>query len=112
MTGRAANTIPAMGICPPTFDGFERPVTLTQGVKSKYSKGHKMITQLVFKSRTIEAVEHEGKFWFTASTLATALEYADARSVTNIYNRNSDEFTPCMSQVINMITSGQINGLQ
>lgn len=71
-----------------------------------------MATQLVFKSRTLEAVEHEGKFWFTASTLATALEYADARSVTNIYNRNSDEFTPCMSQVINMITSGQINGLQ
>ncbi|AMD43114.1 antirepressor antB [Escherichia phage P13374] len=32
MTGRAANTIPAMGICPPTTCGFERPVTLSKGV--------------------------------------------------------------------------------
>ncbi|OSK95538.1 putative bacteriophage protein [Escherichia coli TA447] len=32
MTGRAANTIPAMGIRPPTTDGFERPVTLSKGV--------------------------------------------------------------------------------
>lgn len=71
-----------------------------------------MTNQLTFKSHTLEAIEHEGKYWFTAATLAIALEYADARSVTNIYNRNTDEFTACMSLVIKMVTSGKINGLQ
>ncbi|STU45155.1 BRO family, N-terminal domain [Klebsiella pneumoniae] len=71
-----------------------------------------MPNQFVFKSHTLEAIDHEGKLWFTAATLASALEYADARSVTNIYNRNTDEFTSCMSLVIKMVTSGKINGLQ
>lgn len=34
-----------------------------------------MATQLTFKSHTLEAIEHEGESWFTAATLAIALEY-------------------------------------
>lgn len=112
MTGRAANTTPEMGICPPTFDGFERPVTPLKRGKSKYSKGHKMNTQLSFNSHVLEPIEHEGKYWFTATTLATALEYSRADSVTRIYERNRDEFTPCMSLNVNLTVSGKINGLQ
>lgn len=63
-----------------------------------------MSTQLVFKSHVLETIEHNGKTWFTAATLATALEYSDARSVTNIYTRNTDEFTLGMSEVIKMLT--------
>ncbi len=40
MVGRAANTIPVRGICPPTSSGFERPATLSKGVNSKYLLGH------------------------------------------------------------------------
>ncbi|MBE5253376.1 Bro-N domain-containing protein [Mixta mediterraneensis] len=71
-----------------------------------------MATQLIFRSHTLEAIEHEGQSWFTAATLAIALEYADTRSVTKIYTRNEDEFTPCMSLVVSLTTSGKINGLQ
>ncbi|EAW2933978.1 hypothetical protein E1A34_16240 [Salmonella enterica subsp. enterica serovar Newport] len=42
MVGRAANTIPAREICPPTSSGFERPTTLSKGVNSKYLLGHKL----------------------------------------------------------------------
>ncbi|MCD4237033.1 hypothetical protein KX530_29750, partial [Escherichia coli] len=56
-----------------------------------------MSTQLVFKSHVLETIEHDGKQWFTAATLASALEYSRGDKITQIYNRNSDEFTPCMS---------------
>lgn len=47
MVGRAANTIPVRGICPPTLHGFERPATLSKGVNSKYCKGINMNSQLI-----------------------------------------------------------------
>ncbi|AXF78155.1 hypothetical protein LU604_22610 [Erwinia tracheiphila] len=61
-----------------------------------------MATQLIFKSHTLEAIEHEGQPWFTAATLAIALEYARRDSVTRIYDRNQDEFTPCMTTTVRL----------
>ncbi|MBF1995614.1 hypothetical protein HW114_08965 [Serratia symbiotica] len=63
-----------------------------------------MATQLIFKSHTLEAIEHEGQSWFTAATLAIALEYADQRSVNKIYSRNSDEFSTDMVTVVKLTT--------
>lgn len=71
-----------------------------------------MSNQLVFKSYTLEAIYHEGKLWFTAATLASALGYSRGDKITQIYNRNSDEFTPCMALNLNLRVSGKINGLQ
>ncbi|EHE4123969.1 hypothetical protein JM314_002743 [Salmonella enterica subsp. enterica serovar Bareilly] len=71
-----------------------------------------MSNKLVFKTHTLEAVEHEGKSWFTAATLAVALEYSRGDKVTQIYNRNVAEFTPQMSLNLNLRVSGKINGLQ
>lgn len=59
-----------------------------------------MNTQLTFKSHIPEAIEHDGKFWFTAATLAKALEYSRGDHVTRIYNRNADEFSPCMTCIV------------
>lgn len=56
-----------------------------------------MATQLTFKSHVLEAVEHDGKSWFTAATLAIALEYSRSDMVGRIYSRNVEEFTPCMT---------------
>jgi len=57
-----------------------------------------MTTQFfTFQNHTLEAVQYEGKYWFTAATLAKALEYSRGDKITQIYNRNADEFTPCMS---------------
>lgn len=71
-----------------------------------------MPNQLVFKSHTLEAIDHEGKLWFTAATLAAALEYARSDQVTRIYSRNADEFTPCMSLTVKMTFNGLNNSLR
>lgn len=71
-----------------------------------------MPNQLVFKSRTIEAIDHEGKLWFTAAALASALEYSRGDKITQIYNRNADEFTPCMSFNLKMRFNGLNNSLR
>lgn len=71
-----------------------------------------MATQLTFKSHTLEAIEHEGESWFTAATLAIALEYSRGDKISQIYNRNADEFTPCMTLNLNLRVSGKINGVQ
>lgn len=71
-----------------------------------------MPNKLVFKTHTLEAVEHNGKSWFTAATLAVALEYSRGDKVTQIYNRNVDEFTPCMSINLNLRFNGLNNSLR
>lgn len=56
---------------------------------------------LVFQSATINPVRHQdGQIWVSASDLATALGYARQDRVTQIYNRNADEFKDYMTQVI------------
>ncbi|WP_079953139.1 BRO-N domain-containing protein [Salmonella enterica] len=72
-----------------------------------------MATQLTFKSHVLETVEHNGKIWFRSASLAKALEYSDPRSVNKIYERNSDEFTPCMVTVVegvNLTSSDKSKG--
>lgn len=71
-----------------------------------------MANQLIFKSHVLEAVEHEGKSWFTAATLAIALEYSRGDKITQIYNRNADEFTPCMSINLKLRFNGLNNSLR
>lgn len=71
-----------------------------------------MATQLTFKSHVLEAVEHKSKPWFTASTLAIALEYADKRSVNKIYSRNADEFSPEMVTVVSLTTVRKTGDIQ
>ncbi|ECW0140353.1 transcriptional regulator [Salmonella enterica subsp. salamae] len=67
-----------------------------------------MSNQLIFKSHVLETVEYEGKPWFTSATLAVALGYSDAKRITVLYNRNSDEFTSCMSEVLKSSTSANL----
>ncbi|WP_342452302.1 P22AR C-terminal domain-containing protein [Yokenella regensburgei] len=50
--------------------------------------------------------------WLTSSDIAKALGYASPKSVSNIYSRNSDEFTGSMSRVIKMMTNGINNDLR
>ncbi|SQC20865.1 BRO family, N-terminal domain [Klebsiella pneumoniae] len=64
-----------------------------------------MTAQLTFNSHVLETVSHDNRLWFTSATLAKALEYADVRSITKIFSRSKDEFSPCMSRVVNLTTS-------
>ncbi|EHW1390724.1 hypothetical protein K1J91_004218 [Salmonella enterica] len=71
-----------------------------------------MTNQPTFKAHTLETVEHDGKIWFTAATLAKALEYSRGDKITQLYNRNADEFTPCMSTNLNLRFNGLNNSLR
>ncbi|HBC1013463.1 TPA: transcriptional regulator, partial [Escherichia coli] len=71
-----------------------------------------MSDQFIFKSHVLEVIEHGGKQWFTAATLATALEYSRGDKITQIYNRNIDEFSPCMSINLKMRFNGINNSLR
>lgn len=44
--------------------------------------------------------------WLTSSDLAKALQYANSRAVTMIYNKCADEFSSGMSQVLEVSTTG------
>uniref|UniRef100_UPI0025C68711 BRO-N domain-containing protein n=1 Tax=Candidatus Symbiopectobacterium sp. TaxID=2816440 RepID=UPI0025C68711 len=64
------------------------------------------MTTLMFRNTVLETITHNGQIWFTSAELAKALQYANAKSVTNLYNQNIDEFTTVMFQVIESVTSG------
>lgn len=63
-------------------------------------------TELVFHETEFIPTRRNGQIWFMASDLARALQYANVKSITNLYNQNSDEFSQGMSQVIESVTSG------
>ncbi|MDE9427453.1 BRO family protein [Xenorhabdus bovienii] len=70
-----------------------------------------MSTALTFKEREVIPFDNgDGKIWFTASSLASLLEYADDKSVNKIYSRNKDEFTEEMSRVVKVTTSEKSKG--
>lgn len=59
------------------------------------------MTTLTFNDVTFNPVpQNDGQIWLTASDLSKALGYAESRAVTKIFNRNSDEFSENMTQVI------------
>ncbi|HFT7718681.1 TPA: P22AR C-terminal domain-containing protein [Escherichia coli] len=65
-----------------------------------------MYTQLVFHDTKFNVVNHHGQIWLTSAELASALQYANVRAVTGLYNRYKDEFTEFMSLVLKMNTKG------
>lgn len=67
---------------------------------------------LSFNGVTLTPVHHNSQIYLTSTELAKALGYADVRSITNIYNRNQDEFASGMTEVIKLITSNNSNNLQ
>lgn len=55
---------------------------------------------LSFNEVKFNPVQHEQHIWLTASELSKALGYKQTDAVSKVYNRNSDEFTANMTQVI------------
>ncbi|MBE8597928.1 BRO-N domain-containing protein [Xenorhabdus sp. BG5] len=64
-----------------------------------------MTNQLTFRSTVFNPVHHANKIWFTAAELAKALEYKKSDAVTQIYDRNSDEFTSAMTETLKLSVS-------
>lgn len=65
---------------------------------------------LSFNEVKFNPVQHEQQIWLTASELAKALGYAKSDAVTQIYERNKDEFTNDMTLTLNMSVKGFGNG--
>jgi prophage antirepressor-like protein len=55
---------------------------------------------LSFNEVNFTPVQQNGQIWLTAGELARALGYAKANAVTQVYERNQDEFSSNMTQVI------------
>lgn len=59
-----------------------------------------MGTPLTFNGVTLSPVTHQNSLWIRSAELARALGYADESSVGRIYQRNADEFSSDMTQLI------------
>ena len=57
-------------------------------------------SDLNFQGKAIVPVTGMTGIWLTSAEIANALQYKSAKSVTNLFNQNSDEFTSGMTQVI------------
>lgn len=66
---------------------------------------------LTFNGTTLTTINKADQLWLTSSDVAKALGYKSARSLTNLYNANSDEFSPTMTEVIESVTSSKTKGL-
>ncbi|MEC7120379.1 MAG: BRO family protein, partial [Pseudomonadota bacterium] len=53
-----------------------------------------------FREVTFNPINSDGQVWLRASEIAQALGYAREDSVSRIFDRNSDEFTEKMTQLI------------
>ncbi|OTA15415.1 antirepressor [Xenorhabdus beddingii] len=68
--------------------------------------------QLTFRSTVFNPVTYANKIWFTAVELAKALEYKKSDAVTQIYERNSDEFTSAMTETLKLSVSKKSKGYE
>ena len=64
--------------------------------------------QLAFHDTQFSVVTHNNKIWLSAPELAKALQYKHDHSVSQIYNRNADEFTADMSETLKLSVSGNL----
>ncbi|MDN0106749.1 P22AR C-terminal domain-containing protein [Yersinia rochesterensis] len=92
------------GEAPTTWNsqGFVLSATLSESTDMKSIANN----QLTFHNTKFNAVQDKGQIWLTSSELAKALEYSSSKSISTLFSRNADEFSPAMTQVIEMMTSG------
>lgn len=71
-----------------------------------------MTQVLVFNEITLSPVTYQNSLWIRATELARALGYSDTRKITHLYERNADEFTPEMTQVIEITDVPEMGTLE
>ncbi len=62
-----------------------------------------MSQALIFNDVTLSPINHQNSLWIRAAELARALGYKRPDILTKLYNQNADEFTPEMTQVIEIV---------
>lgn len=66
-----------------------------------------MTQTLTFNDVTFSPVNYQNSIWIRAAELARALGYCDESKVSRLYRRNADEFTPEMTQLIEISAEAQ-----
>ena len=61
---------------------------------------------LSFNDVKFSPVQQDGQIWLSASELAKALGYAKSDAVTQVYERNKDEFTNSMTLTLKLRVKG------
>ncbi|WP_180086157.1 BRO family protein [Acinetobacter sp. YH12103] len=67
---------------------------------------------LSFNDVNFSPVQQNGQIWLTAGELARALGYAKANAVTQVYERNQDEFNSSMTNVIDLNSERSVGSLK
>lgn len=63
-------------------------------------------TEMNFHGINLTPVSDMSGVWLTSADVAKALHYNSTKSVTNLFNQYSDEFSPAMTMVIESVTNG------
>ena len=66
-----------------------------------------MITSLCFNDFTFSPVIRDNQPWFRSSEIARALGYKREDKIAQIYQRNTDEFTEGMTQLVEISSKPQ-----
>ena len=66
---------------------------------------------LSFNDVNFSPVEQNGQIWLTATELAKALGYAKSDAVTQVYERNQDEFNSSMTTTLNLSINDSVETL-
>lgn len=61
---------------------------------------------LSFHATTFNVLDRDGQRWLQAAEIASALGYARADKISQIYGRHADEFTSAMTQTLNLRVNG------
>lgn len=94
-----------------TLDGkglIEGNMTMKNLTKEEHI--HMNSLALSFNDVNFSPVEKDGQIWLTASELAKALGYKKSDAVTQVYERNSDEFNDEMTLTLKLSVKGFGNG--
>ncbi|WP_337051371.1 BRO-N domain-containing protein [Proteus terrae] len=67
---------------------------------------------LTFQNFTFNPIVENGQVWLTSTELTKVLEYKKTDAVSQIYSRNSDEFTDSMTMTLNLSVNGINNSLR
>ena len=71
------------------------------------------MTTLSFQNTSLSVINQNNQIWFSALDIGKALGYSNGDiGVKNIYNRHQDEFTPCMTALIDTQTNGGIQKMR
>ena len=67
---------------------------------------NKTMTTLTFQNTTLSVINQQNQIWLATAEISKALGYNRSDNLLKLYNSHADEFTPQMTMLIDMQTSG------